>query len=140
MTASIRRIHGDELIRLISPEIVGTITAESQEIMKDALWRSDMVWLGEDDGVPLGYWGIVLPSLLSDRAYLWLYALPALKEHRFVFVRQSQIVVKELLKDYPVVFGHCIRGEHKARRWLTWLGATFYEPEGRLVPFEIRAA
>ena len=92
-----------------------------------------------DDGKVAGFWGIVLPTLISDRAYLWLYTTPALDDHQFVFVRQSQIWIKETLKEFPLIVGHAFAARTKSIRWLKWLGAKFLQPEGRLIPFEIRA-
>ena len=140
MTATITRAYGEALKGLISPEIVGTISDKDQEIMTAALNQSSMVWVGMEDDKVLGFCGVVPPTLISDRAYLWLYTTPALEEHKFVFIRHSQLVIKDMLYDYPLIVGHCIKGERKSMRWLEWLGAKFLPPEGRLVPFEIRAA
>ncbi len=139
MTALIQRITGPELYGLISPEITGTITDEGKEIMERSLSNSSIVWVGSDDGKVLGFWGLIPPSLLSDRAYLWLYTTPNLTEHSFVFVRHSQKVIAEALAEYPIIVGHGVKGATKSLRWLRWLGAQFGEPQGRLIPFEIRA-
>ena len=139
MTAVISKATGAALIGLLSPEIVGTLDDNAQMIMADALSQSTRVWVGMDDGKIAAFWGIMLPTLISDRAYLWLYTTPALNNHKFVFVRQSQVWIKETLKEFPLIVGHALAGEDKSIRWLKWLGAKFLHPEGRLIPFEIRA-
>lgn len=139
MTAIISKATGAALIGLLSPEIVGTLDDNAQMIMADALSQSTRVWVGMDDGKIAAFWGIMLPTLISDRAYLWLYTTPALDNHKFVFVRQSQVWIKETLKEFPLIVGHALAGEDKSIRWLKWLGAKFLHPEGRLIPFEIRA-
>ena len=139
MTAVISKATGAALIGLLSPEIVGTLDDNAQMIMADALSQSTRVWVGMDDGKVAAFWGIMLPTLISDRAYLWLYTTPALDNHKFVFVRQSQVWIKETLKEFPLIVGHALVGEDKSIRWLKWLGAKFLHPEGRLIPFEIRA-
>ena len=139
MTAVISKATGAALIGLLSPEIVGTLDDNVQMIMADALSQSTRVWVGMDDGKIAAFWGIMLPTLISDRAYLWLYTTPALDNHKFVFVRQSQVWIKETLKEFPLIVGHALAGEDKSIRWLKWLGAKFLHPEGRLIPFEIRA-
>ena len=139
MTAVISKATGAALIGLLSPEIVGTLDDNAQMIMADALSQSTRVWVGMDDGKIAAFWGIMLPTLISDRAYLWLYTTPALDNHKFVFVRQSQVWIKETLKEFPLIVGHALAGEDKSIRWLKWLGAKFLHPEGKLIPFEIRA-
>ena len=139
MTAIISKATGAALIGLLSPEIVGTLDDNAQMIMADALSQSTRVWVGMDDGKIAAFWGIMLPTLISDRAYLWLYTTPALDNHKFVFVRQSQVWIKETLKEFPLIVGHALAGEDKSIRWLKWLGAKFLHPEGKLIPFEIRA-
>ena len=139
MTAVISKATGAALIGLLSPEIVGTLDDNAQMIMADALSQSTRVWVGMNDGKIAAFWGIMLPTLISDRAYLWLYTTPALDNHKFVFVRQSQVWIKETLKEFPLIVGHALAGEDKSIRWLKWLGAKFLHPEGRLIPFEIRA-
>lgn len=139
MTAVISKATGAALIGLLSPEIVGTLDDNAQMIMADALSQSTRVWVGMDDGKVAAFWGIMLPTLISDRAYLWLYTTPALDNHKFVFVRQSQVWIKETLKEFPLIVGHALAGEDKSIRWLKWLGAKFLHPEGKLIPFEIRA-
>ena len=139
MTAVISKATGAALIGLLSPEIVGTLDDNAQMIMADALSQSTRVWVGMDNGKIAAFWGIMLPTLISDRAYLWLYTTPALDNHKFVFVRQSQVWIKETLKEFPLIVGHALAGEDKSIRWLKWLGAKFLHPEGRLIPFEIRA-
>jgi hypothetical protein len=57
--------------------------------------------------------------------------------HEFVLVRHSQIVMKEMLKDYPCICGHAVVSNHKAIRWLKWLGAKFEPPWGGGLPFRI---
>ena len=139
MTAVISKATGAALIGLLSPEIVGTLDDTAQMIMADALSQSTRVWVGMDNGKVAAFWGIMLPTLISDRAYLWLYTTPALDNHKFVFVRQSQVWIKETLKEFPLIVGHALAGEDKSIRWLKWLGAKFLHPEGKLIPFEIRA-
>lgn len=140
MTVFIAKASGAALSRLISPEVVGTVGDRDREALSSYLNHSSMVWVGMEDETICCFWGIVLPTLISDRAYLWLHTTPAMGEHKFVFIRHSQLAVREILAEYPLIVGHCVAGEAKSIRWLKWLGAKFLHPEGKLVPFEIRAA
>ena len=100
---------------------------------------SPTMWKGIVDDRLLCIWGVIPPTLLSDRAYLWLITTEAVKDHEFILVRRSQIEIKQILKRYKAIYGHCQVGADRSVRWLRWLGATFGEPEGRLVPFVIRS-
>lgn len=140
MTTYIQRVTGPELYSLISVEVLDTLSEAGQEIMNRSLQNSSVVWVWTDDETIHGFWGLIPPTLLSDRAYIWLYTLPSLAEHQFTFVRHSQLMVKELLNQYPMIVGHCAASADKSIRWLKWLGATFGQPDGKLIPFEIKAA
>jgi len=139
MRTVVDRLSADELLGLISPTILSTMSDEAQEIMRRSIYNSDMIWLGTVDNKILGFWGLVVPTLLSQQAYLWLYSIPDLENHVFLFVRHSQRVVQNMLKLYPRIVGHCVVGADKSHRWLEWLGAKFGEPQGKFLPFEITA-
>ena len=96
------------------------------------------IWIGQLDHVLVCAWGLIPPTLLSTTAYLWLFTTEAVKEHQFLFIRQSQRAMEEMLKLYPCIVGHVSIDNPQAFRWIKWLGASFGEPEGRLVPFVIR--
>jgi hypothetical protein len=105
--------------------------------MAACIKNSNEVWIGLVDGKVACTWGISLPTLLSDQAYLWLWTTDLVKEHPFVFIRRAQIVVERLSKEYNIV-GHCLVGATNSIRWLKWLDAKFGEPDGDLIPFQIR--
>lgn len=113
------------------------LTAEQEEIMSKCVTGSSSVWTGFIDGKVACVWGVIPPTLLSDRVYLWLFTTDLIKDHQFIFVRHSQIVIKEILKDFDLIYGHCVVDAEHSIRWLKWLGAKFDKPEGKLVPFVI---
>ena len=139
MTASIVRLPGAEAYDLIYPEYLATLDQVQQETMQRSMTNSSRVWVGSTDTDILCFWGLIPPSLLSDRAYLWLYTTPHMQAHQFMFIRHSQRMVEEMLQEFPLIVGHCVVGADKSIRWLRWLGAVFSEPQGQLIPFEIRA-
>jgi hypothetical protein len=114
-----------------------SLSKKDRITMADSLRISNTIWIGKVDGELACVWGVVLPTIMSDRAYLWLWTTEKIKEHPFVFVRRAQIVVAELLKEYSVVVGHTVVGARNSIRWLKWLGAKFGEPDGDLIPFQI---
>ena len=140
MTVFVARASGPALTRLISPEVVDRLEAKDYEALDTFLQRSAQVWVGMEDETVCCFWGVIMPTLISDRAYLWLHTTPKLKEHTFVFVRHSQMAIKEMLAEYPLIIGHTIKGSEKSIRWLKWLGAKFLPSNDTLIPFEIRAA
>lgn len=97
------------------------------------------LWVGYVDDTPVCAWGLVPPSILSDRAYIWLYASPLVDEYKFLFVRQSQRVMEELRQYYPHLYGVCNVNNARAIRWLQWLGAEFDPAIGTTLPFHIGA-
>lgn len=100
---------------------------------------SSHIWVGLIDDQFACIWGLIPPSLLSNQAYLWLYTTDVIKEHQFVLVRHSQLVMEKVLKQYQSVVGHAAVHNDGGRsvRWLKWLGAKFGEPDGSGVPFRI---
>lgn len=106
-------------------------------IMHTCLRTSTTVYVGKVDNKVICSWGLVPPTVMSDQAYLWLYTTEALEEHKFLFVRHSQRVIERILEEYSTIVGHVVMGNDLAFRWLKWLGATFGEPRGKMVPFRI---
>ena len=105
------------------------LTKEEYHILEECLRASSSVWLGFVDEQLVCAWGLIPPSLISHQACLWLLAFPALAGNEFVFIRQSQIAVQEMLKRYPRIYGYTSVDNPKAIRWLRWLGASFRDSE-----------
>lgn len=102
------------------------------------LRTSEQSWLGLYDDEVACIWGLVPSSTISNRAYLWLLTTDIIDEHKFLFIRHSQLVIEDALKEYPIIIGHVAMQNERAKRWLKWLGATFAHPTERFIPFEIR--
>lgn len=139
MTAGIARLPGTEAFDLIYPQYLAMLGTIEQETMRRSMANSGSVWVGYEDDKVIGFWGLIAPTLLSDRAYLWLYTTEHLHDHVFLFIRHSQRAMQEMLTLYPLIVGHCALSATKSIRWLRWLGAEFGQPVGALLPFEIRA-
>lgn len=111
---------------------------QSDVIMKECLRQSPIVWESSVNGEGACIWGMIPPSLMSDRAYIWLYTTDVADKHTFILVRQSRLMIEEMFKEYPILVGYCNIEDLRAIRWLKWLGAEFGHPEGMKIPFEIR--
>ncbi len=98
---------------------------------------SSEVWVGYIDGEMVSLWGLIPPTLISQQAYLWMHATDKVQEHKFLFVRHSQLVVEQMLTRYETIVGHCIVGASNSIRWVRWLGGVFGEPNGPFLPFHI---
>jgi hypothetical protein len=111
------------------------------DIIHTCYSRSEQRWAGLVDGTIACLWGLIPPSLLSDQAYLWLMHTPLVENHKFRFIRHSQIQMKKMLELYPNIVGDCLISNRTGKKWLEWLGAKFTDPPDRegLVPFHIRA-
>lgn len=134
----IEPITGMKLGSLISFPEHSVLSARQVEILEFCNAMSVRVWGGYIDHDLVCIWGLIPPSLLSNQAYLWMHATPAVKSHQFIFVRHSQRVMETMLKQYEQIVGHCRVGAADSIRWLSWLGAEFGEPEATIVPFTIR--
>jgi hypothetical protein len=106
--------------------------------LRTLIRMSEEVWFGLHDDKVAAVWGLIPPSLVSNRAYLWLLTTELVEAHKFLFIRHSQLVIEDALKRYPIVTGDVEVGNHAARKWLRWLGADIGVPEKGYSPFIIR--
>lgn len=135
---AIEQLPKNELRRLIRRDL--DLDTGQQATMTKCIDRSFDVWIGLYDGVIGCVWGVVHPTLLSNRAYFWLYTNDKMVlEHQFVFIRGSQIVLEDLLTRYETIYGEVEAKYPRAKRWLQWMGAKFSKREySNVVDFEIR--
>ena len=123
---------------LLFPAHLATLSEFNQDTMARAIRNSDWVWIGDVNGEIFGFWGLIPPTMLSDRAYLWFFSTSSLCKHIFRFIRHSKAVTTELLGHYPILVGHGRVDDARSLRWLKWCGAQFGNSQGDLIPFEIR--
>ena len=136
MSTEIKHVNGIEAKEYIKNLV---LTQDETWAMEYCFDMSTSIWVGLIDEQLACIWGLIPPTLMSNQAYLWLYTTDVIKEHQFVLVRHSQLVMEEILKRYKSVCGHVVmgKGDSKSVRWLKWLGAKFGEPSERGVPFRI---
>jgi hypothetical protein len=114
-------------------------TATAKDALFDFLRRSVFSYVGTIDEKIACVYGLIAPTLMSDQGYLWLLTTNLVDDHPFVFVRHSQVVIKDMLEIYSEIVGHCDIRQERSVKWLRWLGAKFGESEGVMIPFQIRA-
>ena len=103
--------------------------------LRNFLRASIMSWTGSIDGEIICVWGLIAPTILSDRAYLWLLTTDTLEKHPFVFVRHSQMIVNDMLKNFSTIEGHVVEGNRSGIRWLKWLGFKMGQKSDGLISF-----
>lgn len=140
MTALIEPSNMVKVRQLILESKGDILTAEMAKTLEEYLTFSQNLYVGSIHGKLCCAWGLIPPSLLSDRAHLWLYSNDAVEDYKFIFVRNSQRAVEAMLELYPTIFGFCEIDNARSIRWLRWLGAIFGPPLKTFIPFEIRKA
>lgn len=122
---------------LISPSANATLDDKQLAMLDWCRSMSSEVWAGHIDGELVSIWGLIPPTIISTQAYLWMHSTDRVSEHKFIFVRHSQLMVEKMLEHYPLIVGHCLVGAKASIRWVRWLGGTFGEPNGPYLPFSI---
>ena len=138
MKVVVDEARADSVRDLIFSNASASFDDVQKMVLGNCIQRSAPLWAGFVDGEFVCTWGLIPPTLMSDRAYLWLHVTPALEGNEFAFVRHSQVVIEEMLKDYPIIWGETLVENTRAIRWLRWLGAEFDKPEGQRIRFMIR--
>jgi len=111
--------------------------AESLDRFQIFICRSSYIWVGLIDGVIVCGWGLVPLSLLSERAYIWLFTNDNLKSRSLPFLRAVRRTIATMLQIYPSLIGEVVNDDARAKRWLAWAGADFGPQGQRLTPFLI---
>jgi hypothetical protein len=136
MSVEVNNIAPADLQYAIATEL--SMTEDERLTMFHGLRVSTQIYIGRvDEGIAC-IWGIVTPTLLSSHAGIWMYTTDLIKDHPFIFVRHSQLIIKELLKEFETIEGTTnIHAEH-SKRWIRWLGAEFHQQVGDQIRFVIR--
>jgi len=134
---AIRKTRDVDYADMVRRSPVGHLP-KALEIVREFAERSTDTFVGYSNGRPACMYGVVLPSLLSNSVYLWLLTTDLVDEHKFLFVRHSQLVLEDLLKEHESIIGDCQVGDVRAQRWLKWLGGKFTRPKNdKTLPFFI---
>ncbi len=106
----------------------GSLTAAERVNLNGLVMMTTKAWVGFVDDVPVAIWGICPPSLIDTICYLWMHVTAEMKGHEFLLVRHSQRVIELIQEDFSIITGLTDLRNHKAIRWLEWLGAKFGPP------------
>lgn len=140
MTIRITTPNNAEAYDLLFAEHLAMLSTIEQESMQRAIMNSSRLWMAMNGDKIVALWGLIAPTLMSDVAYLWLYTTKHLPGHTIPLVRHSHHAVRQMLREYPTLVGHCACSADRSQRWLRWLGAEFTAPiNGTVLPFTIKA-
>jgi hypothetical protein len=99
--------------------------------------KSTYTYVGLSDGNVACIYGLMQPTLLSNRVYLWLMTTDIVEEHKFTFIRHSQRAIERILHDFDMIIGDASEKDARATKWLGWLGAKFLFSRKGMHPFYI---
>jgi hypothetical protein len=124
----------EDLTSIDVEEVVGRSEYKEQDrdsaifTMNYCLRNSSDCLVGRYEGKIAVIWGLIPPSLLSDRAYIWFLVTDTVEDihaHKFLMARYSRLFIERALEKYPTIVGCCKTNRPSAMRWLKWLGAEF---------------
>lgn len=87
-------------------DLVG-LTSQDSKTMKEFFNQSEEISAGRINGELICLWGMIPASLLSDKAYIWSYAFPAVARHPKTFLKVAKGIIAQYLKAYPILICHC---------------------------------
>lgn len=138
MPALAEQITKADLEGLISSGAFGTISLIERRNLERCLTYTTILWAQYIDEKLVGVFGVAPQTLLAESAYLWFWATADLKGHEIAFIRRSRRIMQdELLPRFSRLYGVCEVENHRAIRWLKWLGAKFDVAQSYGVPFNI---
>lgn len=112
----------------------------ARESLRSHILMSQDAWVAKLDGVTVVCWGVIPPSILSSKAYVWVVASDDIGKNphtKFLFIRYSQRILEIMLQKHESLYGFCYPNESASIRWLRHLGAKFGEPQDGRMPFNI---
>lgn len=128
------KINYDDIIRH-SP-VAGEPNAF--EYLQKFICNSQANYVGYINGEVACVYGLRPPTLLSNqRAYLWLLTTDVVDRNKFEFIRHSEIVIENVLKEFEMIVGDTHIKDERAFKWVKWLGAVYFDHHKTLVPFYI---
>lgn len=92
------------------------------EVTMQEVERAAYSWTFVADGKIVCIVGVHTNTLLSNTAYLWMLTTEAAKEHQFLFVRYSKIMIERLKLHFDYIHGFVAADAVHSQRWLYWLG------------------
>jgi len=112
------------------------ITGEPAVAIKESIENSILCFSVLYNGELALIWGARPPTMMDDRAYVWMAGTPLIEEHPFLFLRYSQRAMRFMSSQFGQLYGEVECDYDASKRWLTWLGAEL-RPHDKSVIFSI---
>jgi hypothetical protein len=123
----LRDFDRENIDRCIAPEA----------ILLEEMRYSTLACAGLIDGQVACVWGIRANTILNDSAYLWMLTTQLVDEYPFIFVRHSQRLAAELLKEFSYLHGFVLANNDRSIKWLRWLGCSLVPAPGGILNFTL---
>lgn len=118
MNVEFHRISPERALEFFDPE--------DREMIRDHLRMSDPLLECKFKGRTGCLVGFIPPTILADKAFVWVQDFPPMAEHPVVAGLATRRLLKEALKRYPTLYGRCTK---YGVPWLRSLGAKINFPE-----------
>jgi len=98
----------------------------AMEYLQRFLDFSSTTYIGYINGEIACLYGLRPATILSNsQTYLWLLTTDVIDRNKFEFIRNSEIVIENILKEYERIVGDTHVKDIRAFKWLRWLGAIY---------------
>ena len=97
MRVSVSKVDRVDLNKILARASSVNLDDQGKTILDNCMRMTSSMWAGLVSGEFVCAWGLIPPTILSDRAYLWLYTKESIEPHEFLFIRYSQIAIQEML-------------------------------------------
>lgn len=92
------------------------------EALEASMAMSLEAWTWHTDGQPACMFGFAAASLLGDWANPWMLGTPAVRRHRFAFLRNYRAQIDRMLEAFPTLMTMVDVRHTICLRWLKWTG------------------
>lgn len=96
--------------------------------LTESLMRSSPCLTIDDNGKPVGMFGVNPESMLGSRAVIWFLASDDINKMKIRFLRNCKIFIKLMLNEYPLLYNFVDVRNTESVKWLEYLGAKFQGP------------
>lgn len=85
-----------------------------------------------EDGTPICVFGVSTVPIIGDMHGIWLLGSKEMETSLHIqktFLKESKTIITKWKEQYPALCNFVHKENAAAIRWLTWLGARFYETD-----------
>ncbi len=105
---------------------------EFEEALRESVELSDLLGVGELDGVPVCIFGLAMGSYISGLGVPWMLAAEGLDRADFAFARRCLAVVRAMRARYPRLVNVVDARSRRTIAWLRWVGFHIHQEPVRV--------